>query len=63
MLDRIGADAEQQNGPYAVMCAIWQPVARANDADLGMPSSSFTQVPQISSTTASAGAVRLDAAF
>jgi hypothetical protein len=47
----------------AVVCAIWQPVTKPNDAVCGMPSIPFNHSPQISSTTASAGAVRFEAAF
>jgi hypothetical protein len=47
----------------AVVCAIWQPVTKAKDAEAGMPSICFAQSPQTSSTIASAGAVKLDAAF
>ena len=38
-----------------VTWAIWQPVTRAKEADAGRPSTSLSQVPQTSSTTAAAG--------
>src|SRR5918995_6553017 len=38
-----------------VTWAIWQPVTREYDADAGRPSTSLSQVPQTSSTTAAAG--------
>ena len=38
-----------------VTCAIWHPVTSANDAEAGRPSSSLSQVPATSSTTAATG--------
>jgi hypothetical protein len=47
----------------AVVCAIWQPVTKANEADFGRPNISLAHSPHTCSTTASAGAVTLEAAF
>ena len=46
-----------------MVCAIWQPVTKAKDADFGRPNISLAHSPHTCSTTASAGAVTFEAAF